>query len=303
LALLLLALLVLAACGDDASTSDDEEEPSGPPITDITDLGVEGEFSESATVEVGGGFETESSASRVVIEGSGAPVQPDQAVRLDFAIFNATTGEAGTSTYEAQAQNLILSPLAVIPPFVDALNGVPAGSRIVLAVPPADAGEGATQTETAIFVLDVEESFAGRATGTPETPPAGLPTVALGDLGKPTITIPATEAPAELLVQPLITGAGPPVTAGQTATVMYTGLKWDGTQFDSSWDMLTPRDFPIGSGGVIPGWDVALVDRPVGSQILMVVPPAQGYGEAGNAQAGISGTDTLVFVVDILAAR
>ena len=35
----------------------------------------------------------------------------------------------------------------------------------------------------------------------------------------------------------------------------------------------------------------------------MVVPPGDGYGTEGNADAGISGTDTLVFVVDILAAR
>jgi peptidylprolyl isomerase len=35
--------------------------------------------------------------------------------------------------------------------------------------------------------------------------------------------------------------------------------------------------------------------------VLVVIPPDKGYGEAGNANAGISGTDTLVFVVDILA--
>jgi peptidylprolyl isomerase len=33
----------------------------------------------------------------------------------------------------------------------------------------------------------------------------------------------------------------------------------------------------------------------------MVVPPADGYGAAGSPPK-ISGTDTLVFVVDILAA-
>ena len=31
----------------------------------------------------------------------------------------------------------------------------------------------------------------------------------------------------------------------------------------------------------------------------MAVPPTWGYGTEGNAQAGIKGTDTLVFVVDI----
>ena len=33
-----------------------------------------------------------------------------------------------------------------------------------------------------------------------------------------------------------------------------------------------------------------------------MIPPDKGYGAEGNAQAGITGTDTLVFVVDILDA-
>ncbi len=40
----------------------------------------------------------------------------------------------------------------------------------------------------------------------------------------------------------------------------------------------------------------------IGSQVLLVIPPADGYGTSGNSQAGISGTDTLVFVVDLLDA-
>jgi FKBP-type peptidyl-prolyl cis-trans isomerase len=33
-----------------------------------------------------------------------------------------------------------------------------------------------------------------------------------------------------------------------------------------------------------------------------VIPPAEGYGSTGSSQAGIKGTDTLVFVVDIIDA-
>ena len=33
----------------------------------------------------------------------------------------------------------------------------------------------------------------------------------------------------------------------------------------------------------------------------MVVPPAEGYGDAGQPSAGIEGDDTLVFVIDVLA--
>ena len=36
--------------------------------------------------------------------------------------------------------------------------------------------------------------------------------------------------------------------------------------------------------------------------MLLVIPPADGYGTAGQSQAGIKGTDDLVFVVDIVGA-
>ena len=36
--------------------------------------------------------------------------------------------------------------------------------------------------------------------------------------------------------------------------------------------------------------------------MILEIPPAQGYGEEGNEDAGIKGTDTLFFVVDILGA-
>ena len=35
---------------------------------------------------------------------------------------------------------------------------------------------------------------------------------------------------------------------------------------------------------------------------MLSIPPADGYGKSGQSQAGITGTDTLVFVVDIIDA-
>jgi len=85
-------------------------------------------------------------------------------------------------------------------------------------------------------------------------------------------------------------------------TVHYTGVIWGtGKVFDSSWTKGTPATFQ--TSGVIPGFGKALVGQKVGSQVIAVIPPADGYGTAGQAGAGISGTDTLVFVVDILATE
>jgi peptidylprolyl isomerase len=44
------------------------------------------------------------------------------------------------------------------------------------------------------------------------------------------------------------------------------------------------------------------VGQQVGSRVVVAIPPELGYGKGGNKQAGIKGTDTLYFVVDILAA-
>ncbi|MEU9843802.1 FKBP-type peptidyl-prolyl cis-trans isomerase [Actinomadura sp. NPDC048032] len=59
----------------------------------------------------------------------------------------------------------------------------------------------------------------------------------------------------------------------------------------------------IGTGQVMKGWDQGLVGQKVGSRVLLVVPPALGYGAKGLAQFGIRGDDTLVFVVDLLGAH
>jgi len=72
--------------------------------------------------------------------------------------------------------------------------------------------------------------------------------------------------------------------------------------FDSSWARNQPYTTPIGVGQVIKGWDTGLVGQPVGSRVMLVIPPAEGYGSTGSSGAGIKGTDTLVFVVDIIAA-
>ncbi|MET0803302.1 MAG: FKBP-type peptidyl-prolyl cis-trans isomerase, partial [Acidimicrobiales bacterium] len=197
------------------------------------------------------------------------------------------------------------------------LLDVPVGSRVLIAIAPQDAFQaqggipdaGIEADDTIIFVVDVLDATTpepplARAEGTAVEPDEGLPTVELDDTGKPTITIPDGDPPTEQVTQVLIEGDGPEVESGQTITAHYTGVIWaSGEQFDSSWDRGEPSEFPIGVGGVIVGWDEGLVGQTVGSQILLVIPPDQGYGPDGNPDAGIAGTDTLVFVVDILAAN
>ena len=123
---------------------------------------------------------------------------------------------------------------------------------------------------------------------------------------KPTVAFPASQPPKQLIEQTLIAGAGTAVASGDTVITNYVGEIWPtkiGSQpnvFDSSFSRGAPAGFVIGTGAVIPGFDKTLVGKQIGSRMLLSIPPADGYGPSGNSQAGISGTDTLVFVVDLL---
>ncbi|WP_284294484.1 FKBP-type peptidyl-prolyl cis-trans isomerase [Luteimicrobium album] len=162
-------------------------------------------------------------------------------------------------------------------------------------------------------VLDVAESkgvplvttvdvLPGRAVGETVAQSKGEPVVTRADDGAPTVKIPkGATAPSELAVLPLVRGTGPQVQAGQLVTVQYTGVTWkDGKVFDTTWgSKKLPLTFRLGVGDVIEGWDQGLLELPVGSQVMLVVPPDLGYQGTSSKLAD----QTLVFVVDILDAH
>ena len=122
----------------------------------------------------------------------------------------------------------------------------------------------------------------------------------------PTVAFPAGQAPKQLIEQTIVAGSGTPIASGDTVITNYVGEIWPakaGSQakvFDSSFSRGAPAGFVIGTGAVIPGFDKTLVGKRLGTRVVLSIPPADGYGPSGNSQAGISGTDTLVFVVDLL---
>jgi len=120
---------------------------------------------------------------------------------------------------------------------------------------------------------------------------------------KPTITIPAGDAPAELILEDLELGEGTEAVAGTNVTVHYVGVAWsNGQQFDASWDRNDTFSFRLGAGQVISGWDQGVAGMRVGGRRSITIPPHLGYGAAG-AGGVIKGGETLVFVVDLLDVR
>jgi peptidylprolyl isomerase len=202
---------------------------------------------------------------------------------------------------------------STVPGLDKSLEGSRAGSRLLITVPPKDgfgskgnSQLGITGKDTLVFVVDVLGSYQKTASahGTHEAVDAtGLPTVGTSSPGTaPPVHLPQTGPPATLQSRTLIQGTGPVVKKDQLLVAQYEGVIWrTGKVFSSTWQSGAPAGFEIGAGQVIKGWDDTLVGKRVGSQVLLVVPPADGYGSQGSSSAGIKGTDTLVFVVDILA--
>lgn len=122
----------------------------------------------------------------------------------------------------------------------------------------------------------------------------------------PTVVVPTTAAPASLTQQTLTQGTGTAVASGDTVVANYVGQTWaqkngKANVFDSSFTRGAPAAFVIGLGQVIPGWDKTLLGKNLGSRVVLTIPPSDGYGSAGQSSAGITGTDTLVFVIDLVA--
>jgi peptidylprolyl isomerase len=306
--------MALAACS--SGTDGDTASASCTPISageNSEKVTVGGKLGEEPKVSFDKGLKVAETERQVVAAGKGRKAAEGDGVKFAFAVYNGRTGdklEAAGYT-EGEEIPLTISQDQAIAGIVKSLQCSSEGERIVSVVPPADAfGDQGNATldiegtDTLVFVFDVFEVTEAvepleKADGEAQDPEPGLPTVELAEDGEPTITVPKTDPPTELEIAELKVGSGATVEDGDTVTVHYTGVLWkDGSVFDSSWASGAPVSFA--TTGVIPGFGKALVGQKVGSQVIAVIPPAEGYGEAGSGEK-ITGTDTLVFVIDILA--
>jgi FKBP-type peptidyl-prolyl cis-trans isomerase FklB len=94
-------------------------------------------------------------------------------------------------------------------------------------------------------------------------------------------------------------GKAPPIAATDEVTVNYRGKLIDGTEFDSSYSRGTPANFQV--GGVIKGWQEALVLMKPGASYELYVPPELGYGS--QPRPGIPANSLLIFDVELLSVK
>jgi peptidylprolyl isomerase len=276
----------------------------------VESVSVTENFGEAPTVTFPSPLTAESVQARVVVEGDGPVFTGRNLVEFEFAGYNGGSGELiQQSPFDGSEVPTGFFGPDQVPNFCVALAGAKEGSRVVAIIPPAQAHDGqgvpalgVGPADSFVFVFDIRKVFLEKATGDAVAPQAGFPTVVTTPEGVPGVTIPSTEPPAELKIAQLIKGSGEEVKMGQLVTMHYSGFLWDGSEkFDSSWDSGQAAQFQLQEGSLIPGFMDAVIGQTVGSQVIAVIPPEFGYGEAGAGT--IPPGATLVFVIDILGTK
>ena len=313
IAIPLLACVVLAGCGSSkptASSSSSSSSSSGA-NTSVTATGSFGQLPKVSIPKAQAGSKL---TVRTLIQGTGAPYTKSDALAANFVLYfwSGTSSSQKASTFGASPT---LIPSATLPGLETALVGQKVGSRVLAVIPPAlgygpsgNSQLGVPAATTLVFVIDLLKAYSSTAgvTGKQLTNGGGtLPTVTVKAGSAPTLTFPSSSPPSGLVTTTLVKGSGPAVVKGDYVIAQYVGYIWRTKKvFGSSWTSGSPFGFVIGASPeqVIPGWDKGLVGQTVGSRVMLSIPPADGYGSAGQSQAGITGKDTLVFVVDIIDA-
>ncbi|MEW9551615.1 FKBP-type peptidyl-prolyl cis-trans isomerase [Nonomuraea sp. NPDC050783] len=290
---LLAASLLIAGCTG--------EPAAGPELT------VRGAFGARPTVVFPAGRPAPGLQVDEPATGKGARLRPDDVAVVQYTahVWDGGGNRLVDSSFTRGAPAAF--PVGGLLPGLDrALEGRTVGSRVVAAVPPGDGfgpnpPRGVGPSDELLYVVDIlgahhKGASAGGRGGS-------LAGVVVGGGARPELRVPRTAPPARFAAKVIQRGGGPRTQAGRLVVVQYAGAVWRGRRiFDTTWTTGRPKAFKLGDGGLIKAWDKALVGVPVGSRVLMVVPPSYGYGAPGSPEHGIRGSDTLVFVVDVLAA-
>lgn len=273
---LAIALLGLAGCGA--------------PPTEPAAVTVSGEPGEAPTVTYVTPLQVDETRTEEIWPGTGAELVEGSPVLIDFWLEDGTDASLVKESYSTSPTAMLLTEEDLGTDLYQTLHGQRVGARLLQVSPGSGSGASDYPTVTVVDVLPT------RADGEVVPPRPELPVVTLDAAGAPTLTATGTEPPTTLVARPLIRGNGEQVAANDVVTVQYTGFAWTtGEPFDSTWTHGLPVSFSLQD---VKAWAEGLVDQPVGSQVMLVVPPTYGLGVTASEE--LAG-QTVAFVVDILA--
>jgi len=307
-------LASLAACSATPDGSDAAADCKATASGAVSDsVKVTGDFGSKPKVSFDFPTTADTTQRTVLIKGKGNIAQDGDTVNVDFTLLNGATGKELTSTdyTEGSTTTFPIDAKQFLPGIVKTLECSAVGSRVVGVIPPDDSfGEagssqlGVDPGQDIVFVVDVVsiappvDAPLTEPDGKDQPPTNGFPVVTIGADNSPTITIPDAAPPTELKIALLKKGTHAEVKDGDKVIVNYVGENWNTKKvFDSSFARGETATFSTSQ--VIAGFTAALVGQKVGSRVIVIIPPDKGYGAAGSPP-DIGGTDTLVFVIDIL---
>ena len=270
--------------------------------TNLDEIKVSGKWGKLPKVTFPAPFAIDKTQAKVLIAGKGAEVTADGPFTFRYYLASGPTGKKLEESFSTKS-DFTTAVSGLIKGFQIGLVGKKAGSRVLLAIPGADGydGQGGSSDgsikvgDTLVFVVDIMGAAVAQPSGKVVNPPQGLPAVAGGAADKPTVTIPATAAPAAMSAVSLIQGTGAKVAKADTIYVRYVGYSWKtGKLVDDQW---TPSDGTLAT--TVPGWQTGLLGKAIGSRVLLVLPPKDGYPQGSNIPPVEAG-DTVVYVIDIL---
>jgi peptidylprolyl isomerase len=308
-AALVAAALTLAGCG--SSSSSDSSTGDGGSGSGFDSISVSGDVGTDATVKFSGQVSDTKDQTKVLTEGDGDKVAAGDSLIIQTVIADGTTQKTVASSYQDKQPQVVTLSSSVQAIFLNALKDKTIGSRVAVFAPgeeifgpSGNAQLGISQKDAVLIVFDIIGKPLDKPDGKQHTAPSWAPEIQSSKGVVSGFDFAKTPEPnGKLRSANLYDGTGPVVKKGQTIFARYLGEVYDGKKpFDENFSGDAPATFQIGAGGVIKGWDKTLVGQHVGSEVLLAIPPKDGYGKKGNSQAGIKGTDTLYFVVDIVGA-
>lgn len=296
--------------------------PEAAPGASTEAVTVTGDFGTEPKVEFPTPLTPTKTQCEVLSDGTGDRIADGQLVEVAYVVYDGGTGKriGGGGFGDAGGQFLARGGADSIPAFDKGLSCAREGSRVMFVAADYDAsgtGEPAPDADPkngVVFVLDVLRAFPTKAEGAPQLTRDGFPAVVLAPDGRPGITVPKADPPADAekttAVEVLKGGNGPVVKDGDTVVVQFTAVNWDDNQVIeqlSTWGQGTPARVGATSDantamqmGLPVGMTTALIGQQVGSQLGLIIPASEAYGEQGAGNGVIAPNATLFFVVDIL---
>jgi len=310
------------ACGDDVTVASGALERTEA-------FEVSGEVGSSPEVTWNARMEAGDAETEVLTEGDGAELAEGDNVLVNYYIGNGFTREPTLDTYSedqvpvyfpvggevpqpasAQPTNAQVARYLLDTFVAEQVEiGDTVGTRKVTTVSSADilgvAGSDLDigNEDALMMVIDVDSVVRTKPDGSPiKARPAWVPGITFSDRLPSALDFDGVAAPdGTLKSQVLYAGEGPNVAANDLIVVNYLGQVYDAAKpFDASYGA-DPFSTVLGQGAVIKGWDQALEGVPVGSRVMLQIPPKLGYGKDGSGE-DIPGGSTLYFVIDVLAA-